>query len=383
MAQPVTQLNTNLFLWKQDGEMFGLVKQVCRAWDKCTFAFLARAALENRLNALAEYAQKKFERNYSLYIDTALCLMVEKQKVGEVIAKKLMEILSDKQLTEQQSARIVYIHSIIDNDLEKLKHAACDLQDSFAKADFALAFVLSPKDKDPYIVEKKLPDFAHDVKQLKDPIGAYKVAFYYSHDHARFFGFKRDENKAADLYETSAEAGLMMAQYHLAICYYLGKGRKLDEAKGEEWMKKAAEGGNLYAQTGLILKEFLAMMDVKGFLKSEFEKIFQLFLGQDWSELNKKLFEVWVYLDFKETQGNGASDVKVRAKAYPILKNISNGLTDDDKKLVKNSGNFGYVQGAVKEICGNYKGASFDYILPQTRSCPPAIERFGSLESED
>lgn len=61
----------------------------------------------------------------------------------------------------------------------------------------------------------------------------------------------KDLTMAAKLYEQSAEAGYVLAQFAIGECYEKGKGVKKNKEKAMEWYARAAEQGNLEAQAKL------------------------------------------------------------------------------------------------------------------------------------
>ena len=57
----------------------------------------------------------------------------------------------------------------------------------------------------------------------------------------------QDWTIAANYWKDSALAGNYAAQWCISTCYYFGRGVDRDEALGQRWMKKAAEGGHCRA----------------------------------------------------------------------------------------------------------------------------------------
>ena len=56
---------------------------------------------------------------------------------------------------------------------------------------------------------------------------------------------------AAEILKRLAEKGDTEAQYHLAVCYYYGKGVEMNIPEAIEWYRKAADRGHANAQCNL------------------------------------------------------------------------------------------------------------------------------------
>jgi TPR repeat protein len=70
-------------------------------------------------------------------------------------------------------------------------------------------------------------------------------------NHSGLGGIPQDEGKAVEWYRKAAEQGDVQAQTRLGYMYGEGRGVAKDEAKAVELYRKAAEQGNAQAQTGL------------------------------------------------------------------------------------------------------------------------------------
>lgn len=74
--------------------------------------------------------------------------------------------------------------------------------------------------------------------------GSAKAQFNTGVIFERGLGAEKNEAKALEWYEKSAEQGYLDAQYNLALMYLSGRGTEVNEVLGEKWLREAIKQGD-------------------------------------------------------------------------------------------------------------------------------------------
>jgi TPR repeat protein len=94
--------------------------------------------------------------------------------------------------------------------------------------------------------EKEATNWLTKAAESGHALAQCELGYYFEHmDWDRFHEIShfRDMRDAVPWYRRSADQGWTDGQYWLGLCYLEGKGVDLDEEKGLEWMRKAADAG--------------------------------------------------------------------------------------------------------------------------------------------